>query len=500
MGESINSVTDIHRHGALSLAAKEDVPRYLGLRNKSLGPWAVLGQSLANIGASDAPLVSIPVVAAIAGSGTWLSFLLATIGVVLVALNINAFACDSSGTASLNDYIASSLGPTAGVLGGWALAIAYIGCAAACLPLFVYFLNSLTVPLHLHFSPLPFSIALLVSAWYCARKDVRLSTHLVLGIEFSAMAVGISLAAAILFKHGRHVDVSQFQFHNLSFTAIGLGSVLAFMSTVGFESAASLGDEARKPLQSIPRAMIASSIIAGLYYVLHAYAMVAGFRGLAVRLVDSQTPALDVARAHGVAFLVLLLTTTGLVSCFAIVLASINAGARTLFLLARHGVLPASFHSIHPRNHTPSVAITTASLITLLVTVPLVAAGVPARDIWGYVGSVCTFGFLTAYLLIAIGTPFYLHRQGRLKTWNVLVSALATLVVLVPFAASLYPVPPYPQNLMIYIFAGLILSGVGWFLFLRIRRPAIVDEIRMHLEDNYDRFAIERAAQSDAAL
>jgi hypothetical protein len=53
---------------------------------------------------------------------------------------------------------------------------------------------------------------------------------------------------------------------------------------------------------------------------------------------------------------------------------------------------------------------------------------------------------------------------------------------------------------MIYIFAGLILSGVGWFLFLRIRRPAIVDEIRMHLEDNYDRFAIERAAQSDAAL
>jgi uncharacterized membrane protein len=87
-----------------------------------------------------------------------------------------------------------------------------------------------------------------------------------------------------------------------------------------------------------------------------------------------------------------------------------------------------------------------------------------------------------------------------LKAWNVLVSILATLVVLVPFAASLYPIPPYPQNLMIYIFAGLILSGVGWFLFLRIRRPAIVDEIKMHLEDNYDRFAIERAAQSDAAL
>ena len=69
-----------------------------------------------------------------------------------------------------------------------------------------------------------------------------------------------------------------------------------------------------------------------------------------------------------------------------------------------------------------------------------------------------------------------------------------------PFVASLYPIPPYPQNLMIYIFAALILTGMGWFLLLRIRRPGIVTEIETHLDNNYDRFAIERATQSDAAL
>jgi len=496
----LDNVIETRAQAAPETAVKASLPRNPGLREKSLGPWAVLGQSIANIGASGAPLVAIPVVAAIAGPGTWLSFLIATVGVILVALNINAFACDSSGTASLNDYIARGLGPTAGVLGGWALAIAYIGCGAACLPLFASYLNNLLSPLHIHFSPLAFSAGLLALVWYCAWKDMRLSAHLMLGIEFSAMAVGIALAAAIMFKQGRHIDFSQFQFHNLSVSAIGLGSVLAFMATVGFESAASLGDEAQNPLQSIPRAIVASSIIAGSYFILHAYAMVAGFRGLSTSLADSQSPVLDVARAHEVAFLAMLLTIAGLVSCISIVLACINAGARTLFQLAQHGVLPSTFRRIHPKNRTPSAAIHVASLVILLIAAPLIAAGVPAREIWGYAGSVCTFGFLLAYLLIAIGTPFHLHRKGRLKTWNVLVSVLATLVVLVPFAASLYPVPPYPQNLMIYVFAILILFGMGWFFLLRIRRPGIVTEIETHLDNNYDRFAIERATQSDAAL
>jgi amino acid transporter len=497
---SIHNAAETFGQGARGIVAKEPLLRNPGLREKSLGPWAVLGQSIANIGASGAPLISIPVVASIAGPGTWLAFLIATVGIILVALNINAFACDSSGTASLYDYIARSLGPTAGVLGGWALAIAYIGCGAACIPLFAAYLNNLVAPLHIHFSPLAFLVGLLVFVWYCAWKDMRLSAHLMLGIEFSAMAVGVALAGAILFKQGRHIDLSQFQLHNLSFSAIGLGSVLAFMATVGFESAASLGDEARNPLQTIPRAIVASSIIAGFYFILHAYAMVAGFRGLSTSLADSQSPVFDVARAHGVAFLALLLTVAGLVSCISIVLACINAGARTLFLLAQHGVLPSAFCRIHTKNRTPSIAINSASLIVLLVAAPLVAVGIPARDIWGYAGSVCTFGFLLAYLLIAIGTPFHLHHRGRLKNWNVFVSVLAILVVLVPFVASLYPVPPYPQNLMIYIFAALIFSGMGWFLVLRIRRPGIVSEIEIHLDNNYDRFAIERAAQSDAAL
>lgn len=471
-----------------------------GLRHKCLGAWAVLGQSIANIGPSGAPMVSIPAVAASAGGGTWLAFLLATVGVFLVAANINSFARDSAGTGSLYDYIARSLGATFGVLGGWALAIAYIGCGAACVPLFEHFLNILIVPLHVQFSPMLLSVLFVSGAWFCAWKDMRLSAHLMLTIELSAVAVGTLLALVILFKQGTHIDSSQFRLGTLSISGVGEGSVLAFMALVGFESAASLGDEARNPLTTIPRAIIASSIIAGAYFILHSYSMVAGFRGLPTGLAASHSPVSDVAKAFGVPVLALLLNTAGLVSSFSIVLASINAGARTLFLLSQHGVLPPAFRFVHPTNRTPSFSVTVVSAIGLAVVIPMEVARVPARAIWGYVGSVCTFGFLLAYLLITIGTPLYLRRQNRLRPWNLAVSALATVVVLLPIAGSLYPVPPYPHNLLIYVFAGLITVGLGWFLILRARHPEIVQQIRGHVAETYDRYALERSAGPDAVI
>ncbi len=56
-----------------------------------------------------------------------------------------------------------------------------------------------------------------------------------------------------------------------------LGLVLAIFSSVGFESATSLGSEARDPLVSIPRAVKWSAILAGVFFFLCAYAVVWGF-------------------------------------------------------------------------------------------------------------------------------------------------------------------------------------------------------------------------------
>jgi hypothetical protein len=74
----------------------------------------------------------------------------------------------------------------------------------------------------------------------------------------------------------------------------------------------------------------------------------------------------------------------------------------------------------------------------------------------------------------------------------VVVSALAAAAVLIPFIGSVYPAPPFPENLLIYIFAGLMAAGFVWLTILKARRPGIVAEIERHLAETYARFAVER--------
>jgi amino acid transporter len=54
------------------------------------------------------------------------------------------------------------------------------------------------------------------------------------------------------------------------------GMVFAILAFIGFEAAAPLGEEARNPRRTIPRAVIGSALIVGLFYVFSSYAWVMG--------------------------------------------------------------------------------------------------------------------------------------------------------------------------------------------------------------------------------
>ena len=61
-------------------------------------------------------------------------------------------------------------------------------------------------------------------------------------------------------------------------------------SFVGFESATTLGGEARNPLQTIPRAVLQCAILAGVFFMLCSYSEVLGFRGESGKLSESTSP------------------------------------------------------------------------------------------------------------------------------------------------------------------------------------------------------------------
>jgi amino acid transporter len=81
-----------------------------GLRRRCLSFVEVLAQSIAGISPTSTSVLVISLVFASAGNGTWLAYLLATIGLMLVSLGINQFAKRSASPGAFFVYIGQALG------------------------------------------------------------------------------------------------------------------------------------------------------------------------------------------------------------------------------------------------------------------------------------------------------------------------------------------------------------------------------------------------------
>ncbi len=82
-----------------------------GLRHNILTPWETLAQSVAAIAPTTSPVLTIPLVFALAGNGTWAAYALATVQVTLIAVLIGALGRRSASPGSLYSYATDSLPP-----------------------------------------------------------------------------------------------------------------------------------------------------------------------------------------------------------------------------------------------------------------------------------------------------------------------------------------------------------------------------------------------------
>ena len=113
---------------------------------------------------------------------------------------------------------------------------------------------------------------------WIAWRDVKISARMMLWIEAASLLVILIVVVLVLVRHGLHRDWDQLHLRGMTGSGLRLGLVLALFSFVGFESATTLGAEARNPLKTIPRAVIQSAIIGGAFFTLCAYTEVLGFR------------------------------------------------------------------------------------------------------------------------------------------------------------------------------------------------------------------------------
>jgi amino acid transporter len=459
------------------------------LKKGSLAYQEVIAQSISVIAPSTVPAAVLGLIFASAHHGTWLSFVIATIGLLFVCFNINQFARRSASPGSLYTYIVKGLGPIAGVLSGWALLLGYMVTGMSTLCGFAIFGQILLVQIGIHSPILPLFALGVIAACGLAYKDIQLSAKMMLIFEGVSIFTILILGVIVWAQKGFAIDTAQVTLQGTTPGGVLSGIVLVVFGFSGFESSTSLGDEAKDPLRTIPRSLLQSTMLSGLFFLFMAYVIVLGFKGSGVDLGKSEAPLAFLAPKTGLGFLGTLINIGTLLSFFSCTLACINSTARIVFSMSRHGLFHDALGEAHETNKTPHLAVVLSASITFLVPASVYLCGITAFDAQGYFGTLCSFGFLLVYVMVSVAAPMYLRALGKLRKRDVLFSLLGGGFMLLPIlgmigipGSDLFPPPSFPNNLLIWLFAAYMAAGLVWLLIQRARSPEMMPTMKTAMD------------------
>ena len=432
-----------------------------GLARNRLSQSETIGQSLASVAPTATPAMVIPLVLAACGQSAWLAYLLALFGIFCLTSQINFFARSSSSPGSYYTYVQTSLGRWPSLIAGWALFFAYAGTAASVTGGLTSYAYALIIP---NAQPTAWvatllTLASLSAAGWFAYRDVQLSARLMLWIEAASVLLILLLILWPGHPRALHWDHAQLLLQHASLSSLRNGLVLAIFSFSGFESAAALGAEAANPHKTIPRAIRLTAFVSGVFFIFATYAEKIGLDDQIESIANAGAPLQLLAHLRGLLFLAPLLSIGAVISFFACSLACITAGARTLFALSRDRHLPAFLGRAHRTNRTPHSAVILTALLALAATLPLITLGITPFDIYGWIGTVATYGFITVYLLVTLAAVTLRTKTEGLNAWQLLV-ALASLMVFglaawssLDFSAA--PARWFPIVFSLFLFAGI---------------------------------------------
>jgi amino acid transporter len=453
------------------------------LKHGALSLPETIGQSIANIAPTLTPALNISVVAGLAGVGSWLSYLIATIGLVFVGACIATLAKRHPEAGSYFVYIGRNFGPMTGALAGWAMILAYITTAVAVVFGFPIFLSNFLAVFHITLS-MPmlviFAVIFLGLVTYAAFRDIQMSSRVGLVLETISIGIIIIITAIVVGKHGTIVDHQQLDISHLKLGGVMSALTFAVFSFVGFESAATLAKETANPHRSVPVAVIGSAAIAGIFFVVLSYFMILGMSDNAGAIGGSSSPFADMTNKAGLPWAAGVVYFAAMISAFACALACINASSRMLYSMGRYQFLHRSMGLVHHTHRTPYRAVFASAAITLVLLLLLLPQGL--LNGFGLTGTIATYGFVVVYLGVCVSAPVDMYRAGRLQFQHVIYGVLGAALMAFVLFSSVVPYPAYPYNYLPPAFVIFMLIGFVWFALLKSRSPEVLVRIANDME------------------
>lgn len=254
--------------------------------------------------------------------------------------------------------------------------------------------------------------------------------------------------------------------------------MFAFVSFLGFESAAIYSEEAQEGSRTVTRALIAAVLFIAVFYALSMWSVISAFGADQVQAAAGENPGTLVYRAFAAytpAPFVLIAEALMVTCALAATIALHNAAARYIFALSHEGMLPAPLGALHDRLSSPHVASLAVSMVTAAnVAAFAIGNADPLMTVLSSTFGLAALGIAMLQAVTSAAVTAFVIRQpegtpGRAK--DALISVVATvclaaiaLLIMLNYsvlAGELGVLDHAPWLIVLAAVAGAVVHGSG---------------------------------------
>lgn len=452
-----------------------------------------------------------------AGWNATLAVLIAGLGVLAIAYTVSLYARRYAGAGAVYEYLTHGAHPWVGVLtaGFFFMGALFLGGGGIYLGLGI--LSDGFWKAHISDSGPAWWVWGLIALGIVLVLNhigVRLAIRAMLTFAAISFVPMLILAIVIVGKGGNGGNtLSMFNWHETSLFGVTGGGVLGgvllgILLFVGFEAAASIGEESADPRRSIPRALIGTVAVAAAFFVFMAYAFSIGYGKADVgkgAWAFSPSAVDDLGTKYIGSWYATILDLIVILDAMALALAICVLIGRGFFALGRDGLLPKVFAKTS-RYDTPWVGNLMVAVggIGLIVITLLTDYGSrfgfldPAgkftpffpNDQFAFFilsATVGSFAIELVYLVLAVFAFRLVAKSGN-KPWQYVVVAAAVATPVLGFYGALNPAPHDRSNYnweAAYWTIGLIVVALVWFAIVVTTRRSSVDNAAAHAAEHH---------------
>ena len=431
---------------------------------KTLGPLSITAMGVGAIIGAGIFVLTGTAAARYAGPAIMLSFVLGGVACAFVGLCYAELAAMLPVAGSSYTYTYATLGEIFAWIIGWDLVLEYAtGAATVAVGWSGYVVSllktvGLAIPPQLSAAPgtavklldgtdatailnLPaaFIVAAITALLVLGTKESARLNNIMVALKLVVVLAFIAVGASYVSRANwtPFVPDNTGTFGVFGWSGVLRGSSVVFFAFIGFDAVSTAAQEARNPQRDMPIGILGSLVVCTILYVAVAAVLTGIVPYAQLNVPDPIAKGVDVIGIGWFSVLIKLGALTGLTT---VILVLLYGQTRIFYTMARDGLLPGVFATVHHRLKTPYL-----SQMMIGGLVALVAALVPIDVL----GELVSIGTLFAFILVC-GAVIYLRRSDRRAQR--------------PFRVPAVPVTP----LLGVAFCLLLMAGLPWLTWVRL--------------------------------